>query len=81
MKMEQVVILIFSVLGLVIGIVSKIVTELFFSVSIATVGYLVVLFVTIKIFKARKKNWLIQNSLLSFVLVWILVWILYFNMG
>jgi len=78
MKIERIVILVFTTLGVIAGIISSYLD----SVS-AIIVSLAILFVPVTIitrfFSGKKNQWFIQNSIITFVLVWLTVWILLYT--
>ncbi len=81
MKIERLVIILFAALGSVGGIASNLFADLIFSVVVPLVGYVGMLLATLRYGWRKKKKWLIQNSLITFILMWLVVWILLYNLG
>ena len=84
MRADQVIVAAYLVLGIVIGMVSnyfnKVLGSLLLAFIIPIVVYLISAFPLFKLVKQKKKNWLVKNSLITFLLVWIIIWIVAHNM-
>ena len=84
MKVDQVIVSAYLVLGIALGFVSNYFNKSLGSVLLAFVVPFVVYVISVgplfKFVKQKKKNWLIKNSLITFILVWIIVWIIAHNM-
>lgn len=78
MKTERIVILSFSALGVTAGILSYYL-EALLAMPLAIFIYIMSILPSLKFFVGKKRKWLIQNSLISFILMWILVWVLLFT--
>jgi len=78
MKTERIVILSFSVLGVMAGILSSYL-EVLLAMPLAIFIYIMSILPSLKFFVGKKRKWLIQNSLITFILMWILVWVLLFT--
>jgi len=79
MKIERVVIIVFSILGAIAGIVSNYLTDLIFSVPVSAIVYFIPYLAMSKLFKGKKRKWFIQNSVITFILVWLVVWIFLYS--
>ena len=84
MKVDQVVVFIYVLLGAATGILSNYFNKSLGSLTLAfivpIVVYLATVFPLIRFVKQKQKKWLIQNSLIGFFLIWIIVWIIAHNM-
>ena len=78
MKIERVVILIFTVLGTLAGTVSSYL-DLIFAVLISLAIWFVPSAFMLRFFPGKKRKWFIQNSIITFVLIWLMVWILLYT--
>jgi len=83
MKIDQVVVAIYVLLGAALGLVSnyfnKNLASLILAFIIPLAVYLITVFPLIKFVKQKKRKWLIQNSLMAFFLIWFIVWIIAHN--
>lgn len=79
MKVRKLVSL-FSVLGIIAGILSNYFSDLILSILIPLVILFISITTLIKIQKPKKKKALIYNSFITFVLIWLMVWILLYNL-
>lgn len=77
MKTDQIIVIAFSFLGIVAGIISNYSGEIL-SFAIPIIIYVASCFLLIKLVKSKKTN-LIISSLVTFVLIWIVVWILLYG--
>ncbi len=83
MKVDQVIVSIYVLLGILLGLASNYFNKnlggllLAFVVPIAS--YLITVFPLIRFVKQKQRKWLIQNSLIAFFLIWIIVWIIAHN--
>lgn len=82
MKVDQKIILVYLIVGIVLGcfsyyfsINSNLILACLFPLAIFCL-FLLPLF---KLVREKKKKWLIWNSLVTFLLVWILVWLTLYN--
>ena len=75
MKIERIVILVFTVLGLFAGIISSNL-DLIFAVPASLAILLTPFLLMLRFFSGKKSKWFIQNSIITFVLVWLMVWVL-----
>lgn len=75
MKIERIVIASFSTLGILVGIVSSYL-DAFIAVPLAIFVYIMSIIPSFKFFVGKKRRWFIQNSLITFILMWLMVWIL-----
>jgi len=80
MKIERLVIILFTIAGVVGGIASDLLADLILSAAIPLVVYVALLTVMLKFFEKKKRKWLIYNSLTTFILIWLVVWILLYNL-
>jgi hypothetical protein len=79
MKMQRIVIIVFTVLGILAGFISSRL-DVIFAVAASLVLGLVPILPMMKFFPGKKeRTWLMQNSIITFVLVWLVVWILLFS--
>ena len=81
MKIERLVIVSFTTLGIVCGVVSSWFGDLILGIIIPFIVYIVLSGIMLKFVKSKKKQWLISNSFITFVLMWLVVWISIFNLG
>jgi len=81
MKIEKILVLAFTFLGLFTGIVSNYISEASISILVALAIYCLSVFSMTKFVKEKKKKKLILNSFVTFILVWLVVWIFLFNLG
>lgn len=79
MKIERVVIIVFSILGIIAGIVSNYISNLTFVIPLSAIIYLIPALGMLKFFKGKKRKWFIHNSLTTFILVWLVAWILLYS--
>lgn len=83
MKIDQKIVLIYLILGIILGYFSyyfSINSNLLIALIFPFVIFCIALFPLFKLVREKKKKWLIWNSFITFVLVWILVWLTLFNM-
>jgi len=81
MKVERLVFILFTALGFVGGMISVWIKNLFLSVTVPLVLYVVVTVALLKFFEEKRRKWMIYNGLITFVLVWIVIWISFYNLG
>jgi len=78
MKIEQIVVLAFLFLGVLSGFISnyfiKNQESLMLALILPVIIYLIFLFPFKKLVKTKKFQWLIYNSLVTFILIWLVVW-------
>lgn len=83
MKVDQVLTAVYLALGIVLGIASNYFQKSLGGFAVAIIvpiaAYALSLFPLFSLVKTKKKNWLVQNSLITFFLVWFIVWIVVFN--
>ena len=83
MRADQIIVFAYFLLGTGLGIVSNYFNEAFGSIVLAIVVPFVVYtassFPLFQLAKHKKKNWLVKNSLITFILVWFIVWIIAHN--
>lgn len=79
MKPEQMMGITFTGLGAAMGAASNFLGGIELAAGVPIAVYAAVMFLMTKVHKAKKINWILSNSLLTFLLVWVLVWILIFN--
>lgn len=77
MKQDQIVVAMFSLLGILAGIISNYSVK-FLQFLIPLIIYVAAFFLLIKFAKSKIASLLI-NSLVTFVLVWIVVWVLLYG--
>jgi len=84
MKVDQVIVFTYFILGIVLGEVSnyfnKVLGSLLLAFIVPFALYIFSTFPLFTLFKQKKKKWLIQNSFITFILVWFIVWIIAHNM-
>ena len=84
MKIDQIIVAVYVLLGIALGMVSNYFNKSFGSLLLAFAApiavYLAAVFPLLKAVKQKKKKWLIQNSLLAFFLIWIVSWIVLHNL-
>ena len=84
MKAEQSLAAIYLVLGAATGFASNYLMKNFGSFLLAMIlplaVYAVSLIPLFRTVKLKKRNWLIQNSLITFFLVWFIIWVFIYNM-
>jgi uncharacterized membrane protein YfcA len=78
MKAEKTVAVLYTFLGIVLGVVSSYLPDIYLALIIPFVLYAATLPALLKLVWYKKKK-LIPNSLVSFLLWWFLVWILIIN--
>jgi hypothetical protein len=69
---------VFTVLGIVAGLISNYLSMFLF---IPVLMYVIAVFPLLKGKKQKDKVRIVQNSLITFVLMWVVVWILLHNLG
>jgi hypothetical protein len=79
MKTDQIIVIIFFVLGIIAATVSAKVGS-FLDVLIPWIIYFVSFFGSTKFFETKLSS-LFINSFVTFLLVWLLFWILFYNLG
>lgn len=79
MKVEQLMTLMYSFLGIVCGFVSQYFKTLMFSLTIPVLAYVASVIIMSKFVKSRRMKWLISNSFVTFVLIWLLTWVFLYN--
>jgi hypothetical protein len=75
MKLEKNIVIIYTFLGLIAGILSNYINPFEFAILVSVVIYLIPTIFLIKRVKSKRIKWLISNSLVTFLLVWFVVWI------
>jgi hypothetical protein len=84
MKVDQVIISIYVLLGFGFGFISnyllKVYSSLFLAFVVPTLIYAGTLLPLFRIVRQKKKRWLLTNSFITLILVWGLIWITLFNM-
>lgn len=81
MKKEQKLVMIYTVLGVLCGLLSNyMVSSLPFALMLPAVIYFVSLFLLMKISKESKLKMVISNTLITFFAVWITVWVFLYNL-
>lgn len=80
MNVERKLTIIYFVLGVGMGVISKYIDALL-SLAIAIAVYAISAFVLRRQGEGKKLSWYVLNTLLTFVLVWIVTWIFVFNLG
>ena len=81
MNAERKITLIYFVLGLGTGILSKYISVIL-SIGVGVALYLISFLIVKNLVKDDKKkfSWYIMNTLVTFVLVWLITWIFLFNL-
>jgi len=82
MKLEQKIVLIYLVIGMVMGVLSNyLFASMGLLVAIITpfVVYAVTIAALLNIVKERKVKTVVLNSFVTFILFWLVVWIFLFN--
>lgn len=80
MNLDKKLIGIYTLLGVVLGVVSNYFSSLIYQLAIPLAVYLISFFILIRYEKSKKPKWLFYNSFLTFLLVWFMVWILLYNL-
>ena len=84
MKVDQVITAAYLVLGIAFGIISnyfnKTIGSFILAIILPMAVYLFSLYPLFTLVKLKKKKWLVQNSIITFFLVWFVVWIVVYNM-
>jgi len=84
MKVDQIIAAAYLILGAVFGIVSnyfdKVVGSFILAMILPVAVYAFSLYPLFTLVKLKKKKWLVQNSIITFFLVWFVVWIVVYNM-
>ena len=78
MKIEQKVNLLYAVMGILVGLASKI-FQSWLEIAVALAVY-AVSFVLVRKLVRTKTKWIISNSAASFFLMWLVVWIILVNL-
>lgn len=78
MKTDQIIIIAFSILGIIAGIISNYFVGIL-SFATPILIYIVSFLPVVKFVKSKLTN-LISSSLVTFVLIWLLVWILLYGL-
>jgi hypothetical protein len=81
MKIERLMYILFTVLGIAGGAISAWIGDLFLSVLVPSALYAAATVALLKFFEEKRRKWMIYNGLVTFVLVWIVVWISLYNLG
>lgn len=79
MKLEQILALAYLVLGVASGFISNFLGNITLGLAVPLVIYAISFGILVKLISYKKKNWLVVNSLITFILVWLVVWIFLFN--
>jgi hypothetical protein len=82
MKVEQKIVMIYTILGLISGFLTNHIIG--FGLLVATLIPFVFYFISfllLTIFVKGKKTYLFYNSFVTFLLVWLTIWILLYNLG
>jgi len=82
MRIEQKIVAVYSVVGLVCGVLSNYLTalNLTFALLVPVAGYFATLLPLVRIVKERKFRMLLSNSLITFFLLWIMIWVFLYNL-
>jgi len=83
MKIDQILVGAYFVLGILFGYVSNYFNKTLSNLTLALLVPIIIFAVTQPILlifiKQKKKTWVISNSLVTFIFVWLMVWILLHN--
>lgn len=79
LKPEQIMTIIFTCFGIVMGFLSFFLGKGLFSKIIPLLLYAVSLFIFHKIYSNKKQKWIITNSIIPFILIWLITWVFIFN--
>jgi hypothetical protein len=86
MTVEQIVVLIYTALGVGGGLISNFFTSaaspyktLVAALLVPLAVYFTSLALLLRTVQQKKKRWLVYNSFMTFALVWLVVWIFLFN--
>ncbi len=79
MKLEQILTLAYSGLGLISGFISNYLKSITLGLGVPIAIYIISYIILMKLVSYKKKSWLTANSLITFILVWLVVWIFLFN--
>ncbi len=79
---EQKIVFVYSVIGLVCGFVSSIFTSsnMSYALLVPLGIYAVATALLLKMTKEHKTSTVVSNSLVTFLLVWMLVWVFLYNL-
>ncbi|MFH0711149.1 MAG: hypothetical protein V1944_01070 [Candidatus Aenigmatarchaeota archaeon] len=84
MKIDQLIISIYVLIGFGLGFFSnyflRIHSSLILALGFPALIYAITLFPLLKVVRQKKKRWLLSNSFITFILVWILVWVTLYNL-
>ncbi|HKZ45485.1 MAG TPA: hypothetical protein VJ343_02155 [archaeon] len=79
MKIERLVILMFTILGALAGFISSYL-ELLFAITVSLIMLLVPISAMLKFFTGKKRKLFIQDSIIAFLLFWIVMWIFFYSL-
>jgi len=85
MKEQRIIVLLFTVLGLICGYLSDYLFSSFENAGLplAVITPLLICVVSIsltsKYIRGKKKSWMISNTFITFILVWLVIWIFLYN--
>ncbi len=82
MKDDQKIVLIYSIIAIVSGLISGyfIIGDLLYSLSIPILIYGLTTFILSRVMPNIKKSVLISNSVVTFLPVWIVIWTFLYNL-
>jgi hypothetical protein len=81
MKIEQKLVTLYTVMGVLCGILSNyLMSNLMFALLLPVACYLGSIVMVIKMVKERKLRMIISNSLITFFAVWITMWVFLYNL-
>ena len=78
MKTERIVISLYAILGILTGIASFYLKTLI-AILLALFVYVILTIPSVKFFTGKKRKWFIQNSFITFSLIWLVVWIVLYT--
>jgi Mn2+/Fe2+ NRAMP family transporter len=85
-KIEQKIVAVYFALGLLVALASSFIASLspsnglMISISISLAVYIIALVTLLRLVKYKKTKTLVQNSMLSYFLIWLVVWLLLYNL-
>jgi len=82
MKIDQKIILVYFVFGVILGLVTNFlftIIEPFFALILPIILYAISMPILFVLVKDKKRFWLFYNSFITFFLTWLVVWILVYN--
>ena len=79
MKLMRILTLVYVGLGIVAGFISNLFENRLIAILSVLVIYMISYVILVLSARSKKRNWLLVNSLITFILVWLVVWIFLFN--